>query len=69
MITSAYNIAQTARDMHSELQKEMTEYKNHIDKMTNNTEMPLLKPIKAIIDEQITSNYSFQNEVKLDLKR
>ena len=37
--------------MHFELQKEMTEYKIHIDKINNNSDMPFMKPIKAIIDE------------------
>ena len=69
LINKAYELATQAKDSVFELQKEMTEHKAHIEKMTNNSDMPLLKPIKAIIDEQITAMYSFQNEVRLDLKR
>ena len=46
-------------DQITELKKEITEHKQHIAKMTSNTDMPMLKPIKAIIDEQITAMYSF----------
>ena len=35
----------------AEIQKELYEHKAHIAKMTNNTDMPLLKPIKALINE------------------
>ena len=37
--------------------------------MTNNTDMPLLKPIKAIINEQVTAMYTFQNEIRLEIKQ
>ena len=31
--------------------------------------MPMLKPIKSIIDEQVTVMFSFMNEIKDDLRR
>ena len=31
--------------------------------------MPMLKPIRAIIDEQVTVMFGFMNEIKQDLKR
>ena len=36
--------------------------------MTNNQEMPFMAPVKALIDEQITTMYSFMNEIKSDNK-
>ena len=50
--------------MIAEIQKEVAEFKAHIERMTNNTDMPWLKPIKTIIDEQVTVMFSFMNEIK-----
>ena len=55
--------------MIAEVQKEVAEFKAHIERMTNNTDMPMLKPIKSIINEQVTVMFSFMNEIKEDLKR
>ena len=51
LINNAYTSAKSAKDSIFELQKEIIEHKAHIEKMTSNSDMPLLKPIKAIIDE------------------
>ena len=45
------------------------EFKAHIEKLHNNKDMPFLAPIKAIIDEQITNMYSFQTEIKQEMRR
>ena len=55
-------------DKIKELEKEISEHKAHVSKMTSNTEMPFIAPIKALIDEQITTMYSFINEVTADNK-
>ena len=47
----------------------MAEFKAYIESITNNTDMPMLKPIKSIIDEQVTVMFSFMNEIKDDLRR
>lgn len=47
----------------------MAEHKSYVDRMNNNNDMPFMAPIKAIIDEQVTSMYSFQNEVASNVKQ
>ena len=55
--------------MINENKKAVAEFKAYIERITNNTDMPWIKPIKAIIDEQVTVMFSFMNEIKEDLKR
>ena len=50
------------------MQKEMIEHKLYVEKMTNNREMPFMAPVKALIDEQITTMYTFMNEIKSENK-
>ena len=46
----------------------MKEHKAYVERMTDNTDMPLLKPFKALINEQVTAMYAFQNSTELALK-
>ena len=64
------NVITTSKlvDQIKELQKEMAEHKEHIEKTTNSADMSFLAPIKTIIDEQVTAMYSFQNEISKDMK-
>ena len=42
----------------------MADFKAHITKINNVSDMPFMKPVKALINEQITSMYTFQTEIK-----
>jgi len=50
------------------MQREIAEHKEHVEKTTNSSDMSFLAPIKAIIDEQVTAMYGFQNEMSRDMK-
>ena len=69
MIQQANVTSNKMVDQIQDLRNEIAEFKAHVEKMTSNTDMPMLKPIKAIIDEQITTMYTFQNEIKLEIKK
>ena len=47
----------------------MQDHKAYVERMTDNTNMPILKPFKALINEQVTAMYTFQNTTELALKR
>ena len=43
----------------TEMQKEMADFKAHILKINNVSDMPFMIPVKALINEQITAMYAF----------
>ena len=69
MIQQANVTSNKMVDQIQDLRNEIADFKAHVEKMTSNTDMPMLQPIKAIIDEQITTMYTFQNEIKLEIKK
>ena len=55
-------------DAIAEMQKELTEHKNYVERMTNNKDIPFMEPVKAVVNEQITTMYSFMSEIKAESK-
>ena len=55
-------------DAIAEMQKELVEHKNYVERMTNNKDLPFLDPVKALVNEQITTMYSFMSEIKAESK-
>lgn len=47
-----------------EMQKEIADFKAHILKINNVSDMPFMNPVKALVNEQITAMYTFQSEIK-----
>ena len=47
----------------------MQDHKAYVERMTDNTNMPILNPFKALINEQVTAMYTFQNTTELAIKR
>ena len=46
MIQKANMVSNRANNQMLELKKEVTEFKAHIESITNNSDMPMLKPVK-----------------------
>ena len=38
-------------DAIAEMQKELTEHKNYVERMTNNKDIPFMEPVKAVVNE------------------
>ena len=55
-------------DAIQEMKKEIVEHKNHMEKIANNKDVPFMEPVKALVNEQITTMYSFMNEIKAESK-
>ena len=68
MIKNSDRQVERAHENINELAKELHDFKNHQERLNNNTENPFLETIKAILDEQVTMIYSVQGEMKGDMK-
>ena len=68
MIKNSDQQVQRAHESITELAKELHDFKNHQERLNNNTENPFLETIKQILNEQVTMIYSVQGEMKSDMK-